>query len=353
MIVVIPAFEPDEKLIKVVEELHSKTDYPVIVVDDGSGEGCASIFSEAERYAHVIHHEVNRGKGAAMKTAFSYIKSNEAFDKDDGIITVDADGQHLIGDIIRVSEAWKQKPDALVLGGRRFTGKVPLRSRFGNGVTRFVFALTTGVRVHDTQTGLRAFGVRIIDEMLSISGDRYEYEINQLLYCTKMHRKIEEVTIETVYLNNNESSHFNTFRDSWRIYKTIFSFIGSSLISWLVDYVLLLFLAWLIGRLTGGAGLRLFGMTLEPKLPALVIARVCSSILNYSLNRHVVFKSGTKRSVPLYFLTAAVMLAFNYFLISVMTKANLPLWLAQIFAQLIIYPINFVLQRKFVFSQSK
>ena len=353
MIVVIPAYEPDEKLVKLVHELREKTDYSIVIVDDGSSEECRHIFDALEGLADVLHHEVNRGKGAAMKTAFAYIRDCGKFDDADGIVTVDADGQHLIPDIMRVCGVFLENKDALVLGGRAFTGKVPLRSRLGNGITRIVFALTTGVRIHDTQTGLRAFAVSRIDEMLDVGGDRYEYEINQLLKCTKVGTRIIEVKIETVYLDENKSSHFHAFRDSLRIYKTIFSFIGSSLISWVVDYVLLLGLTELFGRMTQWQGFSVFGLTLEPKLPAIVIARAVSSFVNYLLNRKIVFQSKAKGSVLRYYINVVVMLALNYVLILIMTNAGVPLWIAQILAQLILYPLNFVSQRKFVFSEKK
>ncbi|MBR3299487.1 MAG: bifunctional glycosyltransferase family 2/GtrA family protein [Clostridia bacterium] len=353
MIVVIPAYQPDEKLLNTVSGIKSRTGFPVVVVDDGSAEGSAPVFAELEKTqgVTVLHHEVNRGKGAAMKTAFEHIRDCGKYEKDDGIVTVDADGQHLVEDILRVCAAFSKEPNALVIGGREFKGKVPLRSRIGNAITRFVFALSTGVRVHDTQTGLRAFGVSLIDEMLAIGGDRYEYEINQLLSCTKKRIKIVEVPIETVYLNDNESSHFNVVRDSFRIYRSIFAFIGSSLFCWLLDYVLLLVLTGVFSRITGGAGFVLFGRTLEPKLPAIVIARTVSSTVNYFLNRDIVFASKAKGSLLRYALLVIVMLAVNYLLLCVLTGAGIPLSIAQIIAQIIIYPLNYVIQRRFVFNE--
>ncbi len=353
MIVVIPAYQPDEKLLKLVLELKDKTDYPIVIVDDGSSEECRSLFEQLTEYAVVLHHDVNKGKGRAMKTAFEYIKDSGLYAPDDGIVTVDADGQHLPEDILRVCDEFRQDPSSLVIGGRRFSGRIPLRSRLGNGITRFVFALTTGVRVHDTQTGLRAFAVKRIDEMLKINGDRYEFEINQLLYCTKHRIKIKEVEIETVYIDENRSSHFHPFRDSFRIYKTILGFIGSSILCWLIDYVLLLVLTEAFSAGTGGAGLRVFGLVLEPKLPAIIIARVVSSIVNYMLNHRVVFKSGGKASIFRYYLTVAALLIINYALLQLMTAAHIPLAAAQILAQFIIYPLSFIIQRKFVFNEKK
>lgn len=104
MIVVIPAYQPDEKLIQTVAELRQKTDYPIVIVNDGSSEDRAEIFSRLEPEATVLHHEVNCGKGRAMKTAFAYI--HEHYASTEGVVTVDADGQHLVPDIVSVSEEW-------------------------------------------------------------------------------------------------------------------------------------------------------------------------------------------------------------------------------------------------------
>ena len=353
MIVVVPAYQPDEKLVKLVSGFLSETDYRIVIVDDGSSDDRMQFFSQSEAMGErvtVLHHDVNRGKGRAMKTAFEWVKAQCL--ADDGVVTVDADGQHLIKDVVRVCEAWGEHRDALVLGSRAFKGNVPLRSRFGNSVTRAVFAVSTGVRVYDTQTGLRAFSTDLIDEMLSISGERYEFEINQLLTCTKKKIPIIEITIETVYLDNNSSSHFNTIKDSWRIYKIIFAFIASSMISWLVDYVLLLVLTRIFSGSASDGFVHLFGVALEPKLPALILARIVSSFINYLLNRSIVFSSNAKGSVWKYYLLAAVMLGANYGLLYILNPI-MPLAIAQILAQLIIYPINFVLQRKFVFNGKK
>ena len=351
MITVIPAYEPDEKMIKLVKELLAETDHTVVIVNDGSSKDLLPLFVEvgslSER-VRVLHHPENRGKGAAMKTAFAWIK--EQGYTDEGIVTVDADGQHLVKDVKYVSSQWAEHRDSLVLGSRAFAGKVPLRSRLGNTITRGVFALSTGVRVYDTQTGLRAFSTELLDEMLAIKGERYEYEINQLLTCTKKKIPIYEVTIETVYIDKNQTSHFHVFRDSWRIYKMIFQFLASSFISWIVDYALLLILSGVFARNAVDGRFSFFGLMLEPKLPALVIARIVSSLLNYVLNRKVVFGSGSKSSILKYYIVAAVVLAANYGLLSLFTMV-MPTWVAQILAQAILYPINFVIQRKFVFRE--
>jgi len=187
--------------------------------------------------------------------------------------------------------------------------------------------------------------------MLRIGGERYEYEINQLLTCTKTHVPIIEHTIETVYLNKNETSHFNTIKDSWRIYKTIFTFVFSSFVSWAADYILLLVFNAILGGITGGAAVRLLSFNLPPKFFALVGARTISSLLNYFLNQRLVFQTKSKGSVLRYYILVVVLFALNYGLLQLMGKIGIALWLAQIIAQLVIYPLSFVIQRKFVFCE--
>lgn len=347
MLVVIPAYQPDDKLKRVVEELSKQTDCTIIIVDDGSREDCQPLFKELESHATVLHHEVNKGKGRAMKTAFSYIYEN--YPHEDGLITVDADGQHLTADILAVYEKWKLHRDALVTGSRRFCGKVPFRSRAGNAITRSVFAIATGKKVYDTQTGLRAFAVSLIPTMVELKGERYEYEITQLLHCTRYKIPIIEVPIETVYIKDNESSHFHAFRDSWRIYKIIFMFISSSLLSF--------FMEWCLANL-----INLFALQLQTAfnddmrvLIATGIPRVISSVFNYFLNRKLVFESDDRASFLRFSLVAILIYVLHYgltLLFDYLFGQGL-FWLSMICAQLIAYPITFLLQRRFVFKYRK
>lgn len=339
MVAVIPAYQPDEKLRGVVDSLLEKTGYAVLIVDDGSRASCQPLFEELSRLPRVtvLHHEVNRGKGAAMKTAFAYIQEHMPEEK--GLITIDADGQHLVKDVIRVAEALHTHPDALVTGSRRFTGKVPFRSWAGNTITRGVFAASTGVRVYDTQTGLRAFSTDYIPQMLTIQGDRYEYEIGQLLYCCRERIPIFEVPIETVYIEDNASSHFHALRDGWRIYKVILMFISSSMLSFLFEYGVFLGMSLLTRGMPG---------TL---LLSTVVSRVLSSILNYFLNQRMVFENHSRNSFLRYIVTAVGIYGLHYGLLYTATYLlHIPKALGYVLVQLIAYPISFYLQRKFVFT---
>lgn len=222
MNILIPAYKPDERLIELVETL-LKEKYEVLVVNDGSGKEYDSIFEKLNQNIVLLNHDKNKGKGRAMKTGFEYILNN--FPESEGVITVDADGQHLPKDIEKVSKKMAEKPDKMVIGSRQFKGDVPLRSRFGNSVTKFVFAVVSGLRLSDTQTGLRGIPYSRLKEMSELEGERYEYEMNMLMHIAKNKIPVSEVFIETVYIEENASSHFNTIRDSAKIYKVIFKYI--------------------------------------------------------------------------------------------------------------------------------
>ncbi|MGB8452146.1 MAG: glycosyltransferase family 2 protein [Anaerocolumna sp.] len=202
-IAIIPAYNPDEMLLKTTP----------------------------------LNHEVNRGKGAAIKTALNYIENNESDIQ--GIVVLDADGQQRPEDALRLLDALHQNNSGLVLGVRQFSGKIPFRSLFGNTITKYIFRIISGKWVSDTQTGLRAFSKDLIPMLLKITGDRYEYEMNVLLKCAKNNILITEVTIATIYHDeSNSCSHFRTIRDSVRIYSNLFAFSGTSFLSFLLDYIL-------------------------------------------------------------------------------------------------------------------
>ena len=221
--ILIPAYKPDEKLVELCRLLLMHEDLRLVVVDDGSGEACKPIFDALDERVKLISYPVNKGKGGALKTGIRYIYNN--MPDCERLVTADADGQHRYEDIRRVLEESERCPGTLVLGGRRFDeSNVPLRSRAGNAITRFVYRLVSGVKVYDTQTGLRGFDREGMARFMDTYGDRYEYEINVLLEAASARMLIHEIEIKTVYIEENKSSHFNTIKDSWRIYKCIFAF---------------------------------------------------------------------------------------------------------------------------------
>ena len=219
-IALIPAYMPDEKLIAIVRQLY-EAGFEIIIVNDGSSDDCTKVFEESSRYAKVLCHEKNQGKGKALKTGLKFI--NSVYEAPYTIVTVDADGQHRIEDVIRVAQASEQNRSCLILGSRKMEGKVPFKSLAGNAITRFVYRLSTGISVYDTQTGLRAFSDKLILRLIDIDGSRYEYEMNMLTALPGEGVEIKEVWISTVYIDDNKSSHFNAVKDSFLIYRGLLS----------------------------------------------------------------------------------------------------------------------------------
>ncbi|MBR0530414.1 MAG: bifunctional glycosyltransferase family 2/GtrA family protein [Ruminococcus sp.] len=334
--IVIPAYEPDEKLTAVVEELYNETDCKLIVVNDGSGEDKRAVFESIKGRAVLLEHEHNRGKGAALKTAFAYIKENVSGSY--GVITADADGQHKTADIMRIADALEAHPDRLIMGCRKFTGDIPFRSRFGNNMTRAVFRFAAGVGVSDTQTGLRGFSGSLTNFMLGLSGERYEFEMNMLLEAAREGIAFFEVPIETVYINDNKSSHFKPVRDSLRIYRDIIKFSCSSLLSFLVDY------SWYSAVLFFSGNVRF----------ANISARSVSSVLNFILNKKVVFKNKDNIffSAAKYFLLAFVILTVNTELLELMVKKlKINGYIAKIAIEMLMFMFSWTMQRCFVFKK--
>ena len=221
--IIVPSLDPDEKLIQVVDGLLADGFDDIVLVNDGSHADHLWPFEQAAQHPEVtvLTHEVNKGKGRALKTAFAWCLKNRP--DIDGVVTADGDNQHKSADIRRCAQAMIFDPGKVWLGVRDFSlDHVPVRSRMGNTLTRGIMKLACGVSVTDTQTGLRAIPAKDLPLMLRIPGERYEYETQMLLSLRDAGVGIGEVIIETVYIDENESSHFNPLKDSWKIYKIIF-----------------------------------------------------------------------------------------------------------------------------------
>lgn len=217
-VALIPAYEPDEKLIALVRELKSFY-FDILIVDDGSGPEYTEIFDRCREFAGVIGYEKNAGKGCALKTGMKYIRDN--YPECTGFVTADADGQHSVKDICRVRDELVGGAD-FVVSVRGLRKEAPLRSRVGNGLSKFMFTIANARYLPDNQSGLRGFDVRHIDWMLKVGGEKYDYELNIILIAEKQGIKVRKVPIDTIYFDNNSGSHFRTIPDTLRIYKTYF-----------------------------------------------------------------------------------------------------------------------------------
>ena len=333
MLILIPAYEPDLRLPRLVAELREAAPAAsVLVVDDGSGSAYTAVFEvAAEAGAELVRYDTNRGKGAALKTGFAWAAEHRPGET---VVCADSDGQHAVTDILRV--AAEVAPGTMVLGGRAFTGRVPLRSKLGNTISRWAFRAVTGAPIRDTQTGLRGYPAELLGWLGTIEGDRFEYESNLLFEAKAAHVAVKEIEIQTIYLDENASSHFRPVADSLRIYSRLLGFAASSLASAGVDWVGVLALHALTGNL----------------LFSVVGARVLSAGVNFSLNRSVVFNHAgdAGRSLRRYIALAAAILAANYLLLAALTGAGVSLALAKLGVETVLFATSYVVQRRVVFA---
>ena len=356
--VVLPSLDPDEKLVAVVDGLLEYGFSHIILVNDGSKQENLHYFTDlAAQHPEItlLHHEVNKGKGAALKNAFRWFLENRP--EGYGVITVDGDNQHHPADTRACCEHMLATGHA-VLGCRDFNQEdVPARSSFGNKTTSLIFKIFVGMTISDTQTGLRALPRAVMDELVDVYGDRFEYETNMLLAFKTKGVVFDEVKIRTVYIEENKSSHFRVIHDSWRIYKLIlahfFRYTLSSVASFFIDSGMVYLLTVLLR-----------GILTDPLLGgvATVGARIVSSIVNFFMNKKLVFqaKVSTGKAMVRYYALAIPQLliqtALNSFVYSYFgIGSNQPelRTLIHILVMCILFIVSFTIQQRWVFAPDK
>lgn len=332
---VIPAWQPDDALYDLVRRLADRGCTAIVLVDDGSGGDYQPVFQRAAEFPHVaiLRHAINMGKGRALRTAFNFVLTS--LPGIAGVVTADADGQHAVDDIVRVAVALADSGRRCVLGVRNMAGGVPLRSRFGNTVTRYVFRFLTGRKVSDTQTGLRGFPVNLLPELLALPGERYEYEMTVLAHLCRRGAQPIEIPIASVYLDGNRSSHFDPVRDSMRIYFVLLRFYASSLIAAGIDFV----------------GFSVAFAATGNLLASMIFGRL-SSIVNFMLNRGFVFQSETRigSSVWRYYLLACALGTIAYAAIRTLSLGlGWNVIACKILVETLLSLVSFSVQQTFVF----
>jgi len=335
--VLIPAWQPEERLTGLVASLVAQGFGAVLVVNDGSDAKCSVVFDEVALLPRVfvLRHAVNLGKGRALKTGINYFLNE--LQTMDGLVTADADGQHTSGDVARVAQRLLSADGKLVLGSRSFAGDVPLRSRFGNGLTRHIFAFVTGAKLMDTQTGLRAFPSKALPELLVLDGEHYEYEMTVLSHVCRTGSAPVEVPIETVYIDGNRSSHFDPIWDSMRIYFVLVRFYFSAVVAAGIDL----------------AGFSL-AFALTGNVPASIVVGRLSSLVNFALNRRFVFHNRAPVSGVLwrYYALVAAIGALSYVLIWTLHRyGRWNVFAAKVAVDSLLSLVSFSVQRTFVFRR--
>lgn len=339
VVVLIPARRHEPALTPLVGALLDAGFGAIVLVDDGSPAEDRPLLDALEMLprVHMLRHAVNLGKGRALKTGINHFLNE--FSDYAGLVTADADGQHAVGDIIRVATVMLDEPRRAWIGCRGFAGDVPLRSRLGNAVTQQIFHFVSGHLVSDTQTGLRAFPTALLPTLVGLPGERYEYEMTVLAHLCREGNFPKEIPISTIYIDNNRSSNFNPLRDSMRIYFVLLRFYASSLIS---------------------AGLDLGGFSVTFWLTRNVLLSVAvgrvSSLINFALNRTLVFHShgSITRALWRYYGLAVVLAAVSYTFIRVFSH-----WIGwnivaiKVMVETILSLVSFSVQRTLVFVDSQ
>lgn len=349
--VILPSYNPTEKLLETLQGLIDAGFDDIILIDDGSREECQKYFEQAEKLPQctVLHHEVNKGKGRGLKTGFEFFLKNRP-DRT-GLVTTDDDGQHTPSDVMTCTRLMEEQGKA-VFGCRDFSGKdVPWKSSFGNNATRIVFRIFCGIKLSDTQTGLRAFPRGYIPLLARADGERFEYETNCLL---EMHREgcaFEEQRIQTVYLDNNSETHFHPVKDSIKIYAVILKFMLSSGLSSIIDIAVFTLINMLMPESVSGV-LRVFIATFG--------ARIVSSLFNFFANRTRVFKSSGKLGATMarYYILCVVQTGLSYgivYLLSALIAPELRLLqsVIKIVVDVILFFISFRIQQDWVFKNKR
>lgn len=324
-IALIPAYCPEDRMIGLIKELDTRG-FAVVVIDDGSGEEYDELFTAARQYASVKRYTPNRGKGEALKCGMRYIK--ERYQAPYTVITADADGQHRVEDIVKVADAAAEHPDSLILGKRLLDKSAPIKSRIGNGITRVLYRLTTGRRIYETQTGLRAFSDRLLHRFLKLPGHRYEFEIDMILDASNA--DIIEVDIQTVYFDNNAASHFRPLQDTVSLDKE--------------------FLRYKLPSINAGlAGLLLFVLIVNfggTWILACVLSRLFTILLKGGLNRAVPFAE--KPSVGRYILTSGIVLLCDIGVMAALISVGVNVYAAKVLSGIVMIFVSMIVRTVFM-----
>ncbi|MFI3227569.1 MAG: phosphodiester glycosidase family protein [Clostridia bacterium] len=331
-VILIPAYNPKDTLLDLINELLDNGFGEILVINDGSAFSCSSIFEKAQSLnCKVLHHSKNLGKGQALKTGFRAVQ--EIYNQP--VITVDCDGQHQILDIIKIDHALHENPNALIMGARNFSvGNVPIKSYLGNKITASIFKLSTGVDCKDTQTGLRGIPKCLFNLALTTQGDRYDYEYNFLCEVAESF-PIISVPIKTIYFNDNEGSHFRPLHDSLLIYSRIIKFIFSSFAGFLADIVFFcIFSAF-------------FSIAI-----ATVVARLLSGTLNFAINKNSVFRSKGKirKSYSKYLVLFLFIMLASAVGTTGLSMVVTNTVLAKIIVDLSLFIFSYIMQKNWVFA---
>ena len=337
IVFLIPSYQPTDILCGLLAELRRASASHIVIVDDGSGADHAPVFQKAMQVTGttLLTNAVNLGKGAALKLGMNHILVHHPDCV--GVVTADGDGQHTLADILSVADGLRKNPTNVILGARRFDTAVPLRSRFGNAVSRYVYRFLIGLNLGDTQTGLRGIPRRLMELCLGIRANRYEFETEQLVIVQQNRIAVQEIPIETIYIDSNRDSHFRPLRDSARIYFALLRYSLASLVTEMTDLsVFASIMAWSDNLLLANATGRFVALWVQ-----------------FTLLQTFVFRSrGSVRTLLMYIGLVVVSGVISTALqLQLANMVPIPV-VAKVMAEFLVFVFNFLFLRDFVFGRS-
>lgn len=349
-VIIIPTLNPEKKIIELVKDLQKENFDKIVIVDDGSKKEYYPIFNQLENLGcKVTHHNINLGKGQAIKTGISFADVN--YKNIIGFITVDGDYQHLPKDVKKIALKLEEDNNKIVLGQRSFKCKeIPIKSRIGNQFSTFFLKIQTGVYIGDTQTGLRGIPYKYKDFALSVDGSRYEYEMNFLRDAISNKISFVMLKIETIYENNNKGSHFRPLKDACLIYEEFIKFTIIAILSAIIDVGLF----WILNKL--------FYLLLCNRISIKVIsaisnilARITSGLFNFTMNKKIAFnsKNDTKKQIMQYLVLFVIQMCVSTFLVSWVSKFSINITIAKMIIDICIFFVNYLVEKRFIFSNTK
>lgn len=345
--IMIPAYNPDDKFIRFLEDLKNAGYKKILVIDDGSRADTKHFFQEAvDNYGcDLVRHSINLGQGRAYKSGFNHYLQGGYTDTV-GVIQCDCDGQHLVEDVNKCADLLLENPDKFILGVRNFSSKsIPFRSRFGNNCTNFVFKVFCGLDIKDTQTGLKGIPKSFIPKLMETPGERFEYASSVLLETKKAGIDILQFAIKTIYINGNETSHFNPLFDSIRIYSLILKYLLSSLSAFIIDIVA--FSIFLV--------ITKNGILINYIIVSTYLAKVISCIYSFIINKNFVFKRQSKEvsTVVKYFFLCLFQASLSgIFTNSLVDWLHWNEVLSKVIVDTILFFISFQVQNRWVFGKN-
>jgi glycosyltransferase involved in cell wall biosynthesis len=212
--VIIPALNAERTIARVVVDARKELE-PVLVVDDGSRDATGEVARAVG--ATVLRHDVNRGKGGALKTGFAWALAQGC----DGVITLDADGQHLAGEIPKFLEEREESGADLIIGGRAhlFDGMLP-RRRKANRFSAASISWAAGVRVTDSQSGFRFYSAKLLREV-ELRTDGFDMESEVIVRAGRQGLAIVTIPIQLGFIDGIATSHYKPLKDTLRIVWTV------------------------------------------------------------------------------------------------------------------------------------